>query len=870
MGYDGEIKINTTIDIKNSNSQLLSLENKISKTADKINLLKEKIDELKSAKIPTDAFAADQQIIDSAKKKLDKLVDSMEKFKALGKDTGSNAFTSMQYDADELRNTIAAAEADQKDLISSGEAYKPNAGTEEYEKLNQQLKQEQSNMNVLVSKHNQLIGKQNEIGNSAERTVDRISKSSKKAGSIFTTLASRLRGILLSLLILNWISKAWNAMIKSIKDGINNLVQYSSKANATMSNFKSASAELKNTLAVAFAPILNTIVPALTTLINWLTYAIDKFNEFMAILSGASSWTKATKQNIDYAKSLDKTSKSAKSAEGSLASFDKLNVLSKQDSGGGAGTELTGADAFKEMPIDKTSAMAKAVEALKEKAKELKDIFDKGFWDGFNNGGAIFQDLLSHLDHLKEVLAGIWNDPSVSAARDEWIKSSFYALGQIAGAGADIGITIADNIFGGLDTYFTQNTQRVKDWLVSMFNIGTEINTLVGNFASAFAYVFEAFASQSGIQMTANLIGIFVDAFMGLTELAGKFARDIIKIITDPFVKNKEEIRTALEGILEVFSRVFGAIKLLVDGLMDQFNKFYDQHLKPFFDAIADGLTSIMGTILSVVNGTIIPILLQFASLLAPFVTEYILPLSQAIMDFLGNVVDLLSFLWTNVLVPVIDWIIANILPILAPIFAAIGGSLLEVIEIGVSVMTAMINSFNAIITFLKTGFTKGWGEAWTNLKDALGNIWDMMIEKVKDVVDKIGGFVESMVNKAIDGINKLIEGFNSIAHIKMPEWLGGESVSFSIPTIPHLATGGVIEGGSPFFAMLGDQPAGQTNVEAPLDTIVQAMREALGGGQGSGNMNITMEMDGETLARVSMPYFSAESNRIGINLQGA
>jgi len=625
MGYDGEIKINTTIDIKNSNSQLLSLENKISKTADKINLLKEKIDELKSAKIPTDAFAADQQIIDSAKKKLDKLVDSMEKFKALGKDTGSNAFTSMQYDADELRNTIAAAEADQKDLISSGEAYKPNAGTEEYEKLNQQLKQEQSNMNVLVSKHNQLIGKQNEIGNNAERTVDRISKSSKKAGSIFTTLASRLRGILLSLLIFNWISKAWNAMITSIKDGINNLVQYSSKANATMSNFKSASAELKNTLAVAFAPILNTIVPALTTLINWLTYAIDKFNEFMAIISGASSWTKATKQNIDYAKSLDKTSKSAKSAEGSLASFDKLNVLSKQDSGGGAGKELTGADAFKEIPIDKTSEMAKAIEALKKKAKELKDIFDNGFWNGFNNGGEIFQDLISHLDHLKKTLAAIWNDPSVSAARDEWIKSSFYALGQIAGAGADIGITIADNIFGGLDTYFTQNTQRVKDWLVSMFNIGTEINTLVGNFASAFAYVFEAFASQAGIQMTANLIGIFADAFMGITELSEKLARDVIGIIAKPFIENKESIKNlaigfglalapllAFKGLMIAVNIVLRAnpIMLVVTAigfLISGFVALYREGgpFRDFCDGLVEGFKSVYNFITDIVDGII-------------------------------------------------------------------------------------------------------------------------------------------------------------------------------------------------------------------------------------------------------------------------
>jgi len=42
---------------------------------------------------------------------------------------------------------------------------------------------------------------------------------------------------------------------------------------------------------------------------------------------------------------------------------------------------------------------------------------------------------------------------------------------------------------------------------------------------------------------------------------------------------------------------------------------------------------------------------------------------------------------------------------------------------------------------------------------------------------------------------------------------------------VPKYATGAVIPGGSPFLAMLGDQRRGQTNVEAPLDTIVEAFK---------------------------------------------
>lgn len=58
---------------------------------------------------------------------------------------------------------------------------------------------------------------------------------------------------------------------------------------------------------------------------------------FTAALSGQKVYKKATSIQEDYAKSLDKTSKSAKDAKRQLASFDELNVLSdkstKKDDG---------------------------------------------------------------------------------------------------------------------------------------------------------------------------------------------------------------------------------------------------------------------------------------------------------------------------------------------------------------------------------------------------------------------------------------------------------------------------------------------------------------------------------------------------------
>ena len=154
-------------------------------------------------------------------------------------------------------------------------------------------------------------------------------------------------------------------MVSAMKEGFRNLSRYSKDYNAQMSALKSSCAQFKNSLAAAFEPIVNMAIPYLVKLINWLIKAADAIAQFMAILQGKSTYTRAKKQNIDYAKSLDTTTKSAKKA---LAAFDELNVLSDQGGTTAGGGELTGKDAFEEASVN-----PKMVEML-EKAKKLLEI----------------------------------------------------------------------------------------------------------------------------------------------------------------------------------------------------------------------------------------------------------------------------------------------------------------------------------------------------------------------------------------------------------------------------------------------------------------------------------------------------------------
>ena len=83
-------------------------------------------------------------------------------------------------------------------------------------------------------------------------------------------------------------------------------------------------------------------------------------------------------------------------------------------------------------------------------------------------------------------------------------------------------------------------------------------------------------------------------------------------------------------------------------------------------------------------------------------------------------------------------------------------------------------------------------------------------------------GFMEQL-QFAINNIKRTISGAFSGITPDSNYGVGGYSIN-----VPALARGSVLPGGKPFLAIVNDQPRGQTNVEAPLQTIVDAMNIAL------------------------------------------
>lgn len=153
--------------------------------------------------------------------------------------------------------------------------------------------------------------------------------------------------------------------------------------------------------------------------------------------------------------------------------------------------------------------------------------------------------------------------------------------------------------------------------------------------------------------------------------------------------------------------------------------------------------------------------------------------------------------------------------------------------EMGGYLMAGVTNGISSGITGVVNMFS--------NLKQRIVDIWNSIVNKIKGCVNSIIGAINGLIRGVVSGMNSVVRALNKLS-FDVPDWvpgIGGKTFGFNLktvtaPQIPYLATGAVIPPNAPFLAMLGDQKHG-TNIEAPLDTIKQAVAEVIGNTRGGG-----------------------------------
>ena len=199
----------------------------------------------------------------------------------------------------------------------------------------------------------------------------------RNLGSQFVNLAKSIGRIALY--------RAVRSAIKNIssaaREGIQNLVRYSAamnstdaaNANRTMSEYASTLQQVKNSIGTAVMPVLTALLPLINTIASAFITAANAINMFFQALQGKGTFTKAKKNSVDYAKSLNTASGAAKELQKTLLGFDEINRLNDKNSGGGGGaSSVDYSDMFEEAQVsDKVKKIAEWTKKTIDKIKEF-------------------------------------------------------------------------------------------------------------------------------------------------------------------------------------------------------------------------------------------------------------------------------------------------------------------------------------------------------------------------------------------------------------------------------------------------------------------------------------------------------------------
>lgn len=547
---------------------------------------------------------------------------------------------------------------------------------------------------------------------------------------------------------------------------------------------------LKATIGQGLINVLSPVIKVINMIIGKLMTLANAFKSFTELLSGKKGSSGAASGMADVAaaagKSENATSgvgdaakKTAKELKGITTGIDELNIIDQStdsSSGSGSGGGYS-SDSFDMGSLADTSALDETdskMQALIDRMKELAALATKGFWDGFGDT-SVFQSIKSELGGIKKSLKNIFLDPEVQTAANKFADSVAYNLGKIAGSGASIGTTIADNILGGIELYLQQNSNRLKQHLISMFDIRSDMAEISGNFAEAVSEIFSVFRSDSAKQITADLIAIFVNPILTLKELLAKFGRDILNLLTQPIIDNKDTIKQVLQELLDFIQPSISIVKDLITNFVDAIEVAYDSVIVPIIHAI----TEIVSVAVLVIMNMIL----------------LLLDTLERLRDGWARLEEATSKIWN-----------------------AIKSSILTIIR-------AIQTGIDTVIGKIQNS----WKNTWTSVKNTTSQIFNDMWAAIKSTINAILSGVESMANGVVRAINKMVDALNNL-HFDIPDWvpgLGGKSFGLHIPhisavSIPRLAQGGFVRANTPQLAMIGDNRH-QGEIVAPEDKM-QAM----------------------------------------------
>ncbi|HET4419027.1 TPA: hypothetical protein VU682_001599 [Streptococcus pneumoniae] len=417
----------------------------------------------------------------------------------------------------------------------------------------------------------------------------------------------------------------------------------SNSVNGRISLFKSLMKDAALNLGNSMLPIINAIMPVLNSFAMVLKNVTAKLAEFIALMfnkkatvkdgvggavgdmgnamkdaaGGAGDLADAVDDAGDSAGGLaDNLGDSAKNAKKAakellgLLGFDEINILQKPkdddaggSGGGGKGGKGKGGgggpfkDILPEVELTDMDNKFKSIfDGLGDKLKGLFDLFKKGFDAAFRPEG--IKRIKTALDQIAKTMGEIATDPRVVNAFNRMAEKIAYALGQVTGSiatiGLGIGVFLAESIANGLG----RQKERIIKALVALFdNIGN-IAEAVGNIAQDFSSAFyDVITSTGAVRIGSAIVSTLLSLTSTIVEVGSKLAGSLFKDFEKVVVTNAPKISSIFQSLLDIVAPVFESIERSVNKFGDGLSRVYDEHVAPAINSIANAFNGLIDII---------------------------------------------------------------------------------------------------------------------------------------------------------------------------------------------------------------------------------------------------------------------------------
>ena len=593
-----------------------------------------------------------------------------------------------------------------------------------------------------------------------------------------------------------------------IMTGINNLAQYSSATNASISSMMSALTQLQNSLATAFAPILSVVAPILTAFMNMLSKAITYIGMFIAALTGQKSFTRAKAVQEDYAASLNKTSsganKAAKATKNNanatkkankeiqtyLSGLDEIRQYQKEKdtpssstpsagSGGGGGgyTGPSIGDMFEKVPIESSIA---------DIAKKIKDLIKKEDWEGL--GAYIASGINKGLQKIYDAIN--WNNvgPKITYFVNAFTRTfnslvdhiDWDLMGRTVGAGINTIVNTLNLLIEGID--WKNLGAKIGVGINGMFNevdwsnvgrlFANRINIPFQMLAGAVNTLkWDTIGKSIGHGLNGAIAQLDVNSIG--TSLSG-LALGILTILDNALATtNWSQLGTKLATLLtsidwvgifvsaiSVAGKAITALTQLGVSFMDNLSKGITNGTQQFISKGLSALTDFTANLRSNA-GKLVDSGLNLMLNLAKGIIKALPDIIENVPQIVINIAGIINDNAPKVLVAGIK-LIGELIKGLIQAIPTLIANIPKIILAMVSVFTAY--NWLSLGKSLITGIRNGIMNAKSTAVDAMKNTYNGVLNAIKNLPSKLKGLGESGLKEMGNGITGKLSGLKTTA----------------------------------------------------------------------------------------------------------